>query len=207
MLASIVTSLVDKSTTLIGDHGWSAVFGLMVLESACIPVPSEAIMLFAGFLVSKGQMTFLEAVLAGSVGNLVGSWIAWAAGAYGGEPLIERYGGYIHVTPARLALAHRWFERHGNKVVFWSRVLPIVRTFISLPAGIARMPFGRFSLYTFVGAVPWVAMLCGLGMAVGDHWKQWESRLKVLDYGVAAAIVAGVVWLVLHRRRGATATP
>jgi membrane protein DedA with SNARE-associated domain len=201
VLASITSALVDRCTEAIGDHGWYAVLLLMLLESACIPIPSEAIMLFAGFLVSQHQMGFVEAVLAGSVGNLLGSWVAWAVGAYGGPPFIHRYGRYIHVTEARLARAHRWFERYGARAVFFARVLPIVRTFISLPAGVARMPFWRFSIYTFVGAVPWVAALCGVGVWVGPHWKRWEDRLKFLDYLVAALIVAGVVWLYLRWRR------
>jgi membrane protein DedA with SNARE-associated domain len=201
VLASITSTLVDRCTEAIGDHGWYAVFFLMLLESACIPVPSEAIMLFAGFLVSQHQMGFAEAVLAGTAGNLVGSQIAWAVGAYGGLPFIHRYGRYVHVTERRLALAHRWFERYGGRVVFFSRMLPIIRTFISLPAGIARMPFWRFSLYTFLGALPWVAALCAVGVAVGPHWKQWEDRLKFLDYIVAALIVAAAVWLYLRWRR------
>jgi membrane protein DedA with SNARE-associated domain len=201
VLASITSAIVDRCTTAIGDHGWSAVFLLMVLESACIPIPSEVIMLFAGFLVSQHQMGFAEAVLAGTLGNLLGSQIAWGVGAYGGAPFIHRYGRYIHVTDARLALAHRWFERYGARVVFWSRCLPIIRTFISLPAGVARMPFWRFSVYTFLGALPWVTALCAVGVAVGPHWKQWEGRLKFLDYLVALVIVAGAGWLYLRWRR------
>ena len=147
--ASILQAIVDWVTETIGEFGAPAVFVLMTLESACIPVPSEVIQLFAGYLVSQDQMGLFAAVMAGTLGNVLGSWIAWGVGAKGGRPFIERYGRYVHITPKRMALADRWFDRYGNKVVFWSRMLPIVRTFISLPAGVARMPFWRFTIYTF----------------------------------------------------------
>jgi membrane protein DedA with SNARE-associated domain len=202
---SILQQLVDFVTETIGDHGVPAVFGLMALESACIPVPSEVIQLFAGYLVSQNRMGLVAAILAGTLGNVVGSWIAWGVGATGGREFIERYGKYVHVTPKRMDLADRWFERYGNKVVFWSRMLPIVRTFISLPAGVARMPFGRFTLYTFLGALPWCTGLTLLGVQVGQNWETWEGRLKYFDYAVAAALVVGVVYLVRKWRRAAPA--
>lgn len=202
---SVLQALVDFVTTTIGDYGVLAVFLLMTLESACIPVPSEVIQLFAGYLVSQGRMGLVAAILAGTFGNVVGSWIAWGVGATGGREFIERYGKYVHVTPKRMELADRWFERYGNKVVFWSRMLPIVRTFISLPAGVARMPFWRFTLYTFLGALPWVTGLTLLGVKVGENWQTWEGRLKYFDYVVAAALVAGVVLLVRRWRRAAPA--
>lgn len=200
-MASILQTLVDAVTELIGDHGVPAVFALMTLESACIPVPSEVIQLFAGYLVSQGKMGFVAAVLAGTLGNVVGSWIAWGVGRRGGRPFIERHGKWLHVTPKRMALADRWFERHGNAVVFWSRMLPIVRTFISLPAGVARMEFWRFTLYTFLGALPWCAMLTGVGWWAGSRWEEVEKALKVFDYVVAAVLVVGAVWLVRKIRR------
>ncbi|MDX6376651.1 MAG: hypothetical protein QOE98_954 [Gaiellaceae bacterium] len=202
---SILQQLVDFVTETIGDHGVPAVFGLMALESACIPVPSEVIQLFAGYLVSQNRMGLVAAILAGTLGNVVGSWIAWGVGATGGREFIERYGKYVHVTPKRMDLADRWFERYGNKVVFWSRMLPIVRTFISLPAGVARMPFGRFTLYTFLGALPWCTGLTLLGVQVGQNWETWEGRLKYFDYAVAAALVVGFVYLVRKWRRAAPA--
>ena len=137
----MLNRLVDAVTNLIGDHGVPAVFFLMVLESACLPVPSEVIMLFAGYLVSIDQMTLTEAVVAGTLGNIVGSWIAWGVGISGGRVLLERHGRWVHITPARLDMADRWFERRGERIVLIGRCLPIIRTFISLPAGIARMPF------------------------------------------------------------------
>jgi membrane protein DedA with SNARE-associated domain len=198
---SIVESIVNWVTSSIADYGAIAVFGLMTLESACIPVPSEVIQLFAGFEVSQHHMNIVVAILAGTLGNVLGSWIAWGVGARGGRPVIERYGRFVHVTPKRLDLAQRWFDRYGTKVVFWSRMLPVIRTFISLPAGIARMPFGRFTLYTAAGSLPWCTALTLAGVQVGKHWQEWHDRLKYLDYVMAALIVGGIVWLVLRARR------
>ena len=204
-LLSITQSLVDWVTSTIGDHGAPAVFALMVLESACIPVPSEVIMLFAGYLVSQDQLGLVVAILAGTLGNVVGSWIAWGIGYTGGRGFIDRWGRYVHVTPHRMAMADRWFDRHGNAVVFWSRMLPIVRTFISLPAGVARMPFMRFTIYTFLGALPWCTLLTLIGVKVGENWETWEGRLKYIDYLVAVILVAIVVRLYLKWRKPAAA--
>ena len=152
----MTNSIIDWLTRLIGDHGFPAVLGLMTLESACIPIPSEVIQLFAGYVVSQHRMSLFAAVSAGVLGNVLGSWIAWARRLLRRPAVIERYGRYIHVTPERLALAERWFERHGEIAVLVGRCVPIVRTFISLPAGIARMPFWRFTLFTLLGCIPWV---------------------------------------------------
>jgi membrane protein DedA with SNARE-associated domain len=197
----VLAGLVDALTRLVGDHGAPAVLALMTLESACIPVPSEVIMLFAGLLIHQGKMSFLAAVVAGVAGNVIGSWIAWAVGAYGGRTFIERHGTVIHVTPARLAQADRWFDRYGPRAVLISRCLPVIRTFISLPAGIARMPFWQFTLYTVLGCIPWVVALALIGVWAGTAWETWHSRLEILDYLVAAAIVAGAAYLVLRSRR------
>ncbi len=140
----IVDPIVDFATDFIDAVGLFGVFVLMLLESACIPVPSEAIMLFAGFNVSEGEMTLVGITIAGVLGNLVGSWIAYAVGYFGRVELLEQ-NRLIHINPKHLAVADRWFERYGDAAVFFSRMLPIVRTFISLPAGVARMPFWRFT--------------------------------------------------------------
>ena len=198
----MLNRLVDAVTNLIGDHGVPAVFFLMVLESACLPVPSEVIMLFAGYLVSIDQMTLTEAVVAGTLGNVVGSWIAWGIGMSGGRVLLERHGRWVHITPARLDMADRWFERRGERIVFIARCLPIIRTFISLPAGIARMPFWRFTIYTAAGSFIWVLALCLIGVQVGAQWEEWHQRLEFLDYLVVVGIVAGVIYLVVRWRRG-----
>jgi membrane protein DedA with SNARE-associated domain len=210
LLASVtdkfVEPIVDVATEFIGSAGVVAVFLLMTLESACIPVPSEAIMLFAGFSVSNGELTLIGVVTAGVLGNLVGSWIAYAAGYYGRLDLLEK-NKLIHVSPKHLKWADDWFERYGAATVFFSRMLPIVRTFISLPAGVAKMPFWRFTVYTLAGCIPWVLMLALVGEAVGDNWEDWRHKLGYLDYAVLAAIVAGVVYLIVRRRRaGGTPT-
>ena len=196
----LVDPIVNAATDFIGSTGVVAVFLLMALESACIPVPSEAIMLFAGFSVSEGELTMVGVVTAGVLGNLVGSWVAYAAGYYGRLDLLEK-NRLIHVSPKRLQQADEWFERYGGATVFFSRMLPIVRTFISLPAGVAKMPFWRFTAYTVAGCVPWVLMLALVGQAVGDNWEQWRHNLGYLDYVVLAAIVGGVAYLLLKRRR------
>ena len=201
MTDSIIQPLVDFATNVIGELGAWGVFLLMVLESACIPVPSEAIMLFAGFNVAEGKMTMFEIVLAGSAGNIVGSWIAYAVGYFGRVELLERHGRWFHITPKHLAWADRWFERYGGSTVFFSRMLPIIRTFISLPAGVARMPFWKFTALTTLGVVPWVLMLGLIGREVGDRWEEWRDKLHVLDYVVLAAIVVGIVYLLVRRRR------
>jgi membrane protein DedA with SNARE-associated domain len=205
LLASISDKVLDPivnvATDFIGSTGVVAVFLLMTLESACIPVPSEAIMLFAGFSVSEGELTMLGIVTAGVLGNLAGSWIAYAAGYYGRLDLLER-NKLIHISPKHLKWADDWFERYGGATVFFSRMLPIVRTFISLPAGVAKMPFWRFTAYTLAGCIPWVLMLALIGRAVGDNWEQWRHNLGYLDYLVLAAIVGGVIYLLIRRRRG-----
>jgi membrane protein DedA with SNARE-associated domain len=197
----VLNSIIDAITRAIGNHGFPAVLGLMTLESACIPVPSEVIQLFAGYLVSLHRMSLFAAVSAGVLGNLIGSWIAWSVGYYGGRPFIERWGRYIHVTPARLERSERWFDQHGELAVLIGRCVPVIRTFISLPAGVARMPFWRFSLFTLIGCVPWVLGLTLLGVQVGPSWERWRHRLEYLDYIVAAAIVIGIVYLVIRARR------
>jgi membrane protein DedA with SNARE-associated domain len=199
----MLSSISNWVTRTIADHGLLAVFGLMLLESACIPVPSEVIMLYAGYLVSVGKLSLVGAVAAGVAGNLVGSLIAWWVGSAGGRELILRYGRYVHVTESRLALADRWFERYGERTVLISRCLPVIRTFISLPAGIARMPLSRFALYTAIGCVPWVLALTLLGDAVGKNWETLHTRLAFLDYVVVAVLVAGLIWLTVRMRRSA----
>jgi membrane protein DedA with SNARE-associated domain len=200
-LASITDPLVNLATDAVDAIGLPGVFLLMLLESACIPIPSEATMLFTGFNVSKGQYTLLEAVAVGSAGNLVGSWVAYAVGYYGRVDVLEKYGPKVGIRMHHLQAADRWFERHGDATVFFTRMLPIIRTFISLPAGVARMPFWRFSALTLAGCVPWVLLLTFIGKQAGDRWDQWKDSLHYLDYAVVAAIVIGVVYLLLRRRR------
>jgi membrane protein DedA with SNARE-associated domain len=200
-LASITDPLVRFATNVVGDLGLAGVFVLMLLESACIPIPSEATMLFAGFNVSEGHYSLLVVTLVGSVANLVGSWVAYGVGWYGRVDILEKHGRKLHIKPSHLAWADRWFERHGDATVFFTRMLPIIRTFISLPAGVARMPFWRFTALTFAGCLPWVFALAFIGQQVGERWESWKDSLHYFDYAVAAAIVIGAVFLFVRHRR------
>lgn len=199
MSADILSPVVDAATNVIDALGLPGVFLLMTLESACIPVPSEAIMLFAGFNVSEGNMTLAGIVAAGVLGNLVGSLIAYAVGYYGRLELLDQ-NRFIHINRRHLEWADRWFERHGSATVFFTRMLPIIRTFISLPAGAARMPIARFIAFTLLGCIPWVLMLAIVGREVGDRWEDWRDKLHYLDYVVLAAIVLGIAYLIWRRR-------
>ena len=198
----IIDPIVTFCTNLIGQWGLPAVFVLMLLESACIPIPSEAIMPFAGFAVSEGHLSLFGIVVAGVAGNLCGSWISYAAGFYGGKPFVERYGRYVLLRPHHLDLAERFFARYGPITVFLARVVPIVRTFISLPAGFGRMPFWKFVVYTVLGCIPWVVLLAVVGEKLGSNWEKIRPFLHYLDYAVVAAVVALVVWAIVRRRRG-----
>ena len=206
LLASITDPLVRFATHVIDVLGLPGVFALMVAESACIPIPSEGTMLFAGFNVSDGSWSMAEIVTAGVLGNLVGSWIAYAVGYFGRVDLLERHGSKLHVKPEHLQRADRWFERYGSVAVFVCRLLPVVRTFISLPAGVARMPFWRFTLLTLLGCIPWVWLLGFIGMQAGDNWDSWKDNLHYVDYAVVAALVALLAWLLVRRRGRADAT-
>jgi membrane protein DedA with SNARE-associated domain len=216
VLASVTESLVTTASHFVRDAGLPAVFVLMLAESACIPIPSEATMLFAGFAVAEPagafqghtthHLTLLGIVAAGVAGNLVGSWIAYAVGRGGRLELVERYGHLLHISPRSLARADRWFARYGAPAIFFSRMLPIVRTFISLPAGVAKMPFVRFSLLTFAGCVPWVLGLGIAGEAVGHEWKDVRKGFDYVDYAVVALVVIALLYVLMRRRRGGADT-
>ena len=201
VLASITDSLVELAVDTVDAMGLAGVFVLMLAESACIPIPSEATMLFAGFNVSNGEYSLVAAVAVGSFANLVGSWLAYWLGYAGRVDVLEKHGRKLHIKKSHLEWADRWFERHGDATVFFARMVPIVRTFISLPAGVARMPFVRFSVLTLLGCVPWVLMLTLIGREAGDNWEKWKDNLHYVDYTVLALIVIGVVYLVVRARR------
>jgi membrane protein DedA with SNARE-associated domain len=207
VLASITDPLVEFAVDVVDAMGLPGIFLLMVAESACIPIPSEATMLFAGFNVSEGHYSLFAVVAVGTLANVVGSWIAYAVGYYGRVDVLEKHGRALHVSPKHLRWADDWFARYGSATVFFTRMLPIVRTFISLPAGVARMPFWRFTVLTTLGCIPWITMLALIGRAVGDNWSQWKDNLHYVDYAVAAAIVLGVAWLLLRRRSGSSGGP
>jgi membrane protein DedA with SNARE-associated domain len=195
VLETILQPLIDWVTATIGDHGLFAVFGLMLLESMGILIPSEAISPFAGYLVSEGRMGLFGAVTAGVLGNLVGSWVAYFIGLFGGRELWERYGRFVGVRAHHLIVAEKWFDRYGEFTVFVSRCLPVVRTFISFPAGTARMNFAKFSVYTLLGCIPWVFALTYLGYLLGENWDTIGDYLHYLDYAVAVAFIVGVAYL------------
>jgi len=194
VLASITESLANFATDVVDKIGLAGVFVLMTLESACIPIPSDATMLFTGFNVARGEYSLIVATLVGASANLLGSWIAYGVGYYGRIELVERHGRKLHISPKHLATADRWFAEHGEATVFWTRMMPIVRTFISLPAGVARMNFLRFSIFTFAGCLPWVFALTLIGKQAGANWEDWKDRLHYVDYAVAALIVAAAAY-------------
>jgi membrane protein DedA with SNARE-associated domain len=204
-LGSITDPLVQFAVDVIDKLGLVGVFLLMVGESACLPIPSEGTMLFAGFNVASGEYSLFAVTAVGVAANLVGSWIAYAVGYFGRVDLIEKHGRKVLIKPHHLKTADNWFERYGDATVFFSRMLPIIRTFISLPAGVARMPFWRFTILTTLGCIPWVFMLAFIGKQAGDNWENWKENLHYIDYAVIVAIVVGVVWLFVRwrRRRGA----
>jgi len=191
-LASIVIAVISKT-------GYLGVMALMAIESACIPLPSEIIMPFAGYLVYTGRFNLFWAATAGALGCNLGSVIAYEIGYFGGRPLVEKYGSYIWVSRHDLDMADRFFARFGSAAVFIGRLLPVIRTFIALPAGIARMPRLRFHIYTFAGSWPWCFALAWIGLKLGEKWetdprlRQWLHRL---DAVIIALLLAGLIFFV-----------
>jgi membrane protein DedA with SNARE-associated domain len=205
MLEKIIAKLAGIIIAVISTGGYLGVLLLMTIESACIPLPSEIIMPFAGYLVYTGRFSLLWAATAGALGCNLGSVIAYEIGCYGGRPLVERYGSHVFIGRHELDLADRFFQRFGGIAVFLGRLLPVIRTFIALPAGIARMPRLRFHLYTFIGSWPWCFVLAWIGMKLGQQWdkdprlKQWFHRL---DAVIIVVVLAGIVWFVWSHWRG-----
>ncbi len=210
VLASISETLVNEISHFIREAGLPGVFALMALGSACIPVPSEVVMLFAGFAVANPEqsashhhMTMLGIILAGLLGTMVGSWVADGVGRGGRLELLERHGGKVHMGPAQIDRADRWFQRYGEATVLFGRLIPLVRAFVSLPAGVAKMPLGRFTVLSLIGTTPWVVGLAFLGKALGSDWTSARKYFEYVDYAILAVIVIGVVYLLIQRRRRA----
>lgn len=204
----VVAILTDQITSLLLDYGYVAIFVLMALESACVPIPSEVTMLFGGALTSAAvagpgaELSIFWVGLAGVAGNLVGSWLAYGVGWKGGRPMIDRYGRYLLIRPHEVDRAHVWFETRGEAAVFVARLLPVVRTFISLPAGIARMPFWKFTLFTVLGCVPFVYALTFLGHAAGRNWEQVQHVLAPISWIILAVlIVLGAIYVARRWRQ------
>ncbi len=199
MIARIIEILSGFIVATISALGYWGVALLMGIESACIPLPSEIIMPFAGYLVYKGQFNLWAVGVAGAVGCVLGSLVAYWVGMYGGRPLIQKYGRYVFVSTHDLDLADRWFARYGEVIVFASRLLPVVRTFIAFPAGVARMNLPRFVVYTFLGSLPWCLGLAYVGQLLGEQWdknealKSWFHRF---DFVIGILLLAAAVWWV-----------
>lgn len=194
-----VLKLVTAKIAALGY--WGVAVG-MAVESCNIPLPSEIILPFGGYLVSTGKLSFFWTAIAGTVGGTVGSAASYLMGLWGGRPFLLRYGRYIGITEKRLAMADYWFYRYGEATVFFTRLMPIIRTFISLPAGISGMSFPRFVLYTFLGSLPWCFFLTYLGVKLGEHWEDLKFWFHRADMLVAAAVLAAVLYLWLrHKKR------
>lgn len=207
LLASVTETVVNVAWHFVRDAGLPGIFVLMALSSACIPIPSEVVMLFAGFVVadpaqshSHHHLTMTGIVLAGLLGTMAGSWIAYAVGRGGRLELLERHGAKLHMGPAQIARADRWFARYGQPVVLFGRMIPLIRAFVSLPAGVARMPFWRFTVLSLIGATPWVIALAFAGYAVGGEWTHIREGFQYVDYAVVALIVLGAGYIALRRR-------
>lgn len=192
MLEHVIALLAAFVTTVIARAGYSGIVFLMAVESACVPLPSEIIMPFSGYLVFAGTLNIWVVALAGAVGSVLGSWVAYWVGANGGRAFIHRYGRFVLISPRDLALAERWFERYGDGTVFVGRLLPVVRTFIALPAGVARMPLWRFHLYTFVGSFLWCLGLAWIGRKMGEHWDTLGAYFHRFDAIIVALVLIGV---------------
>jgi membrane protein DedA with SNARE-associated domain len=205
LLEKVLAPLSAFILSTISGLGYAGIVLCMTIESACIPLPSEIIMPFSGYLVSTGRFTLWGVVLAGAVGNVIGSWIAYAAGYHGGRPLAQQRARWRIIRMEEYDLADRWLKKHGLQVAFWTRLLPIVRTFISFPAGAARVPLGRFTLYTFLGSAPWAFGLAYVGVLFGEHWENIRAFWRGFDLVVIAGLlVLLLLWFRWHRRhRGA----
>jgi membrane protein DedA with SNARE-associated domain len=213
-----VHAITEAVTGVIGDYGLYAVFLLMFVD-AILPAASELVMVYAGAVavgafpgsevtlfgeeIESTAWAYVVIALAGAIGYTLGSILGWAIGLYGGRPYLERHGRWLHVTPEKLDRADAWFERYGDATVFVSRMLPVVRSFVSIPAGIGEMPLGRYTVFTFAGTIPWCFGLAGVGLALGSQWEEFHSSFRYADYAIVALVVAGVAALLYrtHRRR------
>lgn len=196
MIAQIIEILASFIIWGISLLGYWGVGAMMAIESACIPLPSEIIMPFSGYLVAKGEFTLLGVTLAGSIGSVAGSVLAYWVGAYGGRNFILKYGKYFLITKHDMDLADRFFIKYGSAAIFFSRMMPVVRTFISLPAGIAKMNFNKFVIYTFLGSIPWCFGLGYVGQKMGENWNTLGVYFHKFDLAIGLIILAGAVWFV-----------
>jgi membrane protein DedA with SNARE-associated domain len=209
LIARIIEILSGFIVAVISAMGYGGIVLLMAIESACIPLPSEVIMPFSGYLVYRGDFNLWGVAVAGSLGCVLGSLVAYWIGMYGGRPLIEKYGRYILISRHDLDLADRWFARYGEVIVFASRLLPVIRTFIAFPAGVARMNLTRFVIYTFLGSFPWCLGLAYVGQLLGEQWdkndalKSWFHRF---DFVIGIILVLAIIWWVRRHIKNSRAT-
>jgi membrane protein DedA with SNARE-associated domain len=218
LVASVTSVITDRVTEILGDHGLYAVFLLMLVD-AVFPAFSELVMVYAGALAAgafstsvvlfghefeSGFGAWLAMVLAGTIGYTIGSILGWAIGVYGGRPFLERRGRWFHLSHERLERAERWFDRWGDWAVLIGRITPVARSFISIPAGVFRMPFGRYVVLTFIGSTLWCIAFAGAGYAAGTRWETFHEKFHYVDYAIAVLVVAGVAYLVIRRRRSSS---
>lgn len=199
MIFSILSATSLFIIKLIENTGYFGITILMVLESADIPIPSEVIMPFSGFIIFSGQLSFLPVVLCGAFGNVLGSLLGYSIGYFGGRPFIEKYGKYLLISSDETKRAEKWFSRYGLATIFFGRMLPIVRTFISTPAGVAKMDLKKFSLFTFLGALPWCALLTFVGLRAGKNWQILEPYFRKFDIVIAIIIIFLIIWWAIKR--------
>jgi len=219
-VASLLSGITDLLTTVVGDYGLYAVFGLMLID-AVFPAASEPVMVYSGAVAAgafagqdvvflgasfeHGLPAYLAMALSGTVGYTAGSVLGWAIGDYGGRPLLERHGRFFHLDAGKLDRAERWFDRYDEWAVFLGRLTPVVRSFISIPAGVFRSPLPRYTLLTLLGSAIWCFGLAGAGWALGSQWEDFHRTFRYVDYAVAALVVAGIAflaWKLARRRRG-----
>jgi membrane protein DedA with SNARE-associated domain len=218
LVASVTSVITDRVIEILGDHGLYAVFLLMLID-AVLPAFSELVMVYAGALAAgafstsvvlfghefeSGLGAWVAMVLAGTIGYTIGSVIGWAIGVYGGRPFLERRGRWFHLSHERLERAERWFDRWGDWAVLIGRITPVARSFISIPAGVFRMPLGRYTVLTFIGSTAWCIAFAGAGYAAGTRWETFHERFHYVDYAIAFLVVAGVAYLLIRRRRSSS---
>jgi len=222
-VASILSEITDLLTTVVGDHGFYAIFLLMAVD-AVLPAASEPVMVYGGAVAAgafagqgivvfgwelePGLPSYLAVASAGTVGYTVGSIGGWWIGVHGGRPFLERHGRWLHLKEANLVKAERWFERWEDWAVFLGRVTPVVRSFVSIPAGVFRAPFRRYTVLTLIGSAIWCFALAGVGWALGRRWEDFHHAFHYVDYAILASIAAGIAFIgwKLYRRRGAPAS-
>jgi membrane protein DedA with SNARE-associated domain len=211
-----VHEITEAVTGVVGDYGLYAVFLLMLVD-AVLPAASELVMVYAGAVavgafsgssvivfgaeIESTGWAYVAMAMAGTLGYTLGSVLGWAIGLYGGRPYLEKHGRWLHVTPAKLDKVHAWFERYGDATVFVSRMLPVVRSFVSIPAGVAGMPLVRYTALTFLGTIPWCFGLAGIGVGLGTSWERFHESFRYADYAIIALVVAGVAALLYRHRR------